>query len=187
MLFDEIEKAHPDVFNLLLQILDEGRLTDSHGKTVDFRNTVIIMTSNIGVTDNKSSIGFASSNDYETMHGNVERALKKFFRPEFLNRVDEIVVFNYLGKAETLKITELLCFGLVKRLRGTLNLRFTDKAIELLANVGFDKDYGARPLKRAIQRNVEDALAEQLLEGKISKGDIVVVDAQNNAITFYKQ
>ena len=187
VLFDEIEKAHPDVFNLLLQILDEGRLTDSHGKTVDFRNTVIIMTSNIGVTDNKSSIGFASSNDYETMHGNVERALKKFFRPEFLNRVDEIVVFNYLGKAETLKITELLCFGLVKRLRGTLNLRFTDKAIELLANVGFDKDYGARPLKRAIQRNVEDALAEQLLEGKISKGDIVVVDAQNNAITFYKQ
>ncbi len=188
VLFDEIEKAHPDVFNLLLQILDEGRLTDSHGKTIDFRNTVIIMTSNIGVTDTKvGGMGFAPTNDYNTMHDNVEKALKKFFRPEFLNRVDEIVVFNYLGKEETLKITELLCFGLVKRLRGTLNLRFTDKAIELLAAVGFDKDYGARPLKRAIQRYVEDALAEQLLEGKIAKGDTVVVDAQNNKISFYKQ
>ena len=188
VLFDEIEKAHPDVFNLLLQILDEGRLTDSHGKTVDFRNTVIIMTSNIGVSDAKGpTMGFTGGNDYQAMHDSVERALKKFFRPEFLNRVDEIVVFNYLGKAETLKITELLCFGLVKRLKGTLNLRFTDKAIELLANVGFDKDYGARPLKRAIQRNVEDALAEQLLEGKISKGDTVVVDAQNGKIVFYKQ
>ncbi|MBO5866855.1 MAG: AAA family ATPase, partial [Clostridia bacterium] len=187
VLFDEIEKAHPDVFNLLLQILDEGRLTDSHGKTVDFRNTVIIMTSNIGVTDTKTSMGFAPTNDYQAMHDSVERALKKFFRPEFLNRVDEIVVFNYLGREETLKITELLCFGLVKRLRGTLNLRFTDKAIQLLANVGFDKDYGARPLKRAIQRYVEDALAEQLLDGKIAKGDTVVVDAQNNKISFYKQ
>ena len=188
VLFDEIEKAHPDVFNLLLQILDEGRLTDSHGKTVDFRNTVIIMTSNIGVSDAKGpTMGFTGGNDYQAMHDSVERALKKFFRPEFLNRVDEIVVFNYLGKAETLKIIELLCFGLVKRLKGTLNLRFTDKAIELLANVGFDKDYGVRPLKRAIQRNVEDALAEQLLEGKISKGDTVVVDAQNGKIVFYKQ
>lgn len=188
VLFDEIEKAHPDVFNLLLQILDEGRLTDSHGKTIDFRNTVIIMTSNIGISDTKTpTMGFAGGNDYQTMHDNVEKALKKFFRPEFLNRVDEIVLFNYLGREETLKITELLCFGLVKRLRGTLELRFTDKAIEYLANVGFDKDYGARPLKRAIQRNVEDALAEQLLDGTISKGDTVVVDTQNGKIIFYKQ
>ena len=187
VLFDEIEKAHPDVFNLLLQILDEGRLTDSHGKTVDFRNTVIIMTSNIGVTDAKATMGFTGGDDYTAMHDSVEKALKKFFRPEFLNRVDEIVVFNYLGKEETLKITELLCFGLVKRLKGTLNLRFTDKAIELLANIGFDKDYGARPLKRAIQRHVEDALAEQLLYGAIAKGDTVVVDEQNGKITFYKQ
>lgn len=188
VLFDEIEKAHPDVFNLLLQILDEGRLTDSHGKTVDFRNTVIIMTSNIGISDTKTpTIGFAGNSNYEVMHNNVEKALKKFFRPEFLNRVDEIVLFNYLGREETLKITELLCFGLVKRLRGTLELRFTDKAIEYLANVGFDKDYGARPLKRAIQRNVEDALAEQLLTGTISKGNTVVVDTQNGKIIFYKQ
>ncbi len=188
VLFDEIEKAHPDVFNLLLQILDEGRLTDSHGKTIDFRNTVIIMTSNIGVTDGKgATMGFAGDNDYQTMRDNVEKALKKFFRPEFLNRVDEIVLFDYLGRQETLKITELLCFGLVKRLRGTLNLRFTDKAIEHVASVGFDKEYGARPLKRAIQRHVEDALAEQLLVGKIAKGDTVVVDVQNNKIIFYKQ
>ncbi len=189
VLFDEIEKAHPDVFNLLLQILDEGRLTDSHGKTIDFRNTVIIMTSNIGVSDCQKStgMGFAQQDEYTTMHDNVEKSLKKFFRPEFLNRVDEIVVFNYIGKAETLKITELLCFGLVKRLRGTLTLRFTDKAIEHIAGVGFDKDYGARPLKRAIQRHVEDALAEQLLTGVINKGDTVVVDVSNGKISFRKQ
>lgn len=187
VLFDEIEKAHPDVFNLLLQILDEGRLTDSHGKTVDFKNTVIIMTSNIGVSEQQSRIGFGQSDAYSAMRENVERALKSFFRPEFLNRVDEVVVFNYLGRKETLQITELLCFNLYKRLKGTVNLMFTDNAISAIADVGFDKDYGARPLKRTIQRKVEDPLAEKLLTGEISRGDKVVVDAVNKEIVFGKK
>jgi len=184
VLFDEIEKAHPDVFNLLLQILDEGRLTDSHGKTVDFKNTVIIMTSNIGVGDQQIKIGFGQSNDYTAMRDSVERALKNFFRPEFLNRVDEVVVFNYLGEAEALKITELLCSNLHKRLQGTVNLKFTDKAVRAIAKAGFDKEYGARPLKRTIQRKVEDALAEKILLGEVNQGDTVVVDAIGDAITF---
>ena len=187
MLFDEIEKAHPDVFNLLLQILDEGRLTDSHGKTVDFRNTVIILTSNIGISDSIApSLGFGQRDDYMTMRDSVERSLKKFFRPEFLNRVDEIVIFDYLSREETVKITELLCFGLYKRLKGVLNLRFTEEAINVLACEGYDKAYGARPLKRIIQRKVEDTLAEQLLTGEIKKGDTVIVDAMGDKIIFKK-
>ncbi len=187
VLFDEIEKAHPDVFNLLLQILDEGRLTDSHGKTVDFKNTVIILTSNVGVADKSSKIGFGKSNDYGAMRDNVERALKNFFRPEFLNRVDEVVVFNYLGRAETLKITELLCYNLHKRLKNIVNLLFTDAAISLIADSGFDKDFGARPLKRTIQRKVEDPLAEQLLVGSLHNGDSVIVDAKGGEIVFSKK
>lgn len=187
VLFDEIEKAHPDVFNLLLQILDEGRLTDSHGKTVDFRNTVIILTSNIGISDSIApSLGFGQRDDYMTMRDSVERSLKKFFRPEFLNRVDEIVIFDYLSREETVKITELLCFGLYKRLKGVLNLRFTEEAINVLACEGYDKAYGARPLKRIIQRKVEDTLAEQLLTGEIKKGDTVIVDAMGDKIIFKK-
>ena len=187
VLFDEIEKAHPDVFNLLLQILDEGRLTDSHGKTVDFKNTVIIMTSNIGVSEQQNKIGFAQVDEYAAMHDKVERALKNFFRPEFLNRVDEIVLFNYLGKKETLEITELLCYNLHKRLQGTVNLIFTDNAIDTIAAAGFDKEYGARPLKRTLQRTVEDPLAEKLLTGEINKGDSVVVDSRGSVITFTKR
>lgn len=187
VLLDEIEKAHPDVFNLLLQILDEGRLTDSHGKTVDFKNTVIIMTSNIGVSDASAKrIGFGQTDDYSQMRDNVERALKNFFRPEFLNRVDEVVVFNYLGEREILKIAELLCYGLHKRLLGTVNLSFTDNAIAAIAQAGFDKDYGARPLKRTIQRKVEDALAEKILTGEICQGDRVIVDAIGANIVFRK-
>lgn len=187
VLFDEIEKAHPDVFNLLLQIFDEGRLTDSHGKTVDFKNTVIILTSNVGVTDKSSKIGFGKNNDYVAMRDNVERALKNFFRPEFLNRVDEVVVFNYLGREETLKITELLCYNLHKRLKGIVNLLFTDAAISLIAESGFDKDYGARPLKRTIQRKVEDPLAEKLLLGEVHNNDSVIVDAKCGEIVFSKR
>lgn len=187
VLFDEIEKAHPDVFNLLLQILDEGRITDSHGKTVDFKNTVIIMTSNIGVSDQTCKIGFGQTDDYSAMRDNVERALKSFFRPEFLNRVDEVVVFNYLGRRETLKITELLCFNLHKRLKGIVNLLFTDSAIAAIAESGFDKDFGARPLKRTIQRKVEDPLAEKLLMGELKNSDSVIVDALNGEIVFSKK
>ena len=189
VLFDEVEKAHPDVFNLLLQILDEGRLTDSHGKTVDFRNTVIIMTSNVGVADVgvAANIGFTAKKDYADMRDKVERALKKFFRPEFLNRLDEIVVFDYLGEAETKQITKLLCLNLHKRLQGVIDLKFTEKAVLLIAKEGFHKEYGARPLKRAIQRKVEDALAEQMLEGRINRGDVVRVDADGDKIVFIKE
>ena len=187
VLFDEIEKAHPDVFNLLLQILDEGRLTDSHGKTVDFRNTVIILTSNIGISDTaNSSIGFGQQSDYSSMRDNVERALRKFFRPEFLNRLDEVVVFNYLSQAETERIADLLCYNLYKRLKGVLNLQFTDRSIKALASAGYNKNYGARPLKRTIQREIEDALAEKLLTGEINKGDKVLVDCIDGHITFKK-
>ncbi|MCH5152496.1 MAG: ATP-dependent Clp protease ATP-binding subunit [Clostridiales bacterium] len=185
VLFDEIEKAHPDVFNLLLQILDEGRLTDSHGKTVDFRNTVIILTSNIGIGElNSKSIGFGMQNDFTAMQDSIDRALRKFFRPEFLNRLDEIVTFNYLGTAEMARIAELMCFTLYKRLVGVINLQFTERAIQFLASDGYDRNYGARPLKRTIQRKVEDALAEKLLTGEISKGDNVRVDACDKQITF---
>ncbi len=187
VLFDEIEKAHPDVFNLLLQILDEGRLTDSHGKTVDFKNTVIIMTSNIGISDASiQKIGFGQTDNYSGMRDNVERALKNFFRPEFLNRVDEVVVFNYLGTQEILKISALLCYNLHKRLQGTVNLSFTDNAISAIAKAGFDKDYGARPLKRTIQRKVDDALAERILTGEVNQGDSVIVDAVGDNIIFRK-
>ena len=185
VLFDEIEKAHPDVFNLLLQILDEGRLTDSHGKTIDFRNTVIILTSNIGVTNSiPSAIGFGAVSDYQTMQNSIDRALRSFFRPEFLNRLDEIVTFNYLDRAEMEQIAELMCRSLHKRLKGTLNVRFTERAIAALAADGYDKNYGARPLKRAIQRKVEDALAEKLLTGEINKGDKVLVDYRDGEIIF---
>lgn len=185
VLFDEIEKAHPDVFNLLLQILDEGRLTDSHGKTVDFRNTVIIMTSNIGVSDVgvRQSVGFARD-DYGSMRDNVEAALKGFFRPEFLNRVDEVVIFNYLGKREAEQISTLLCFKLHKRLQGILDLVFTENAVRTIASHGFQKEYGARPLKRVIQREVEDPLAEKLLIGEFAKGDRIIVDSVCDEIVF---
>ena len=187
VLFDEIEKAHPDVFNLLLQILDEGRLTDSHGKTVDFRNTVIILTSNIGISDvGSSSIGFGQQNDYASMRDSIERALRKFFRPEFLNRLDEVVVFNYLTETEMERIADLLCYSLVVRLRGVLSLQFTARSIKALARSGYDKSFGARPLKRTIQREVEDALAEKLLVGEINKGDKVLVDCVDGRITFRK-
>ena len=185
VLFDEIEKAHPDVFNLLLQILDEGRLTDSHGKTVDFRNTVIILTSNIGINElNNTAIGFGSQNDFTAMQDSIDRALRKFFRPEFLNRLDEIVTFNYLSKAEMVCIADLMCFALYKRLLGIVNLQFTDRAIQFLANDDYDRNYGARPLKRTIQRKVEDALAEKLLTGEINKGDNVLIDACEGKIIF---
>ena len=188
VLFDEIEKAHPDVFNLLLQILDEGRLTDSHGKTVDFRNTVIIMTSNIGVSDVKTtSFGFLPTDSYNSMRANVEKALKAFFRPEFLNRVDEVVIFNYLGEEQANQIAELLCYKLHKRLTGILNLRFTDSAIHAIAKRGYQREYGARPLKRVLQREVEDPLAEKLLVGEFKKGDTIDVDVDvDGFIVFTK-
>ncbi|MBO5866649.1 MAG: AAA family ATPase, partial [Clostridia bacterium] len=183
VLFDEVEKAHVDVFNLLLQILDEGRLTDSHGKTIDFKNTVIIMTSNVGA-DSRASVGFGANN---TLQNNVHEALKKHFRPEFLNRVDEIVVFEHLTKDEIRQISKLLCQSLSNRLAGTIKLHFTNDAIDFLAQQGYDKEYGARPLKRTIQRMVEDKLAATLLRGEITSGDTVTVAVKCGGIDFVKE
>lgn len=183
VLFDEVEKAHPDIFNIMLQILDEGRLTDSHGKTVDFRNTIIILTSNIGA----SAVDDIERVTPEQLQQTINSALRQQFRAEFLNRIDEIVVFQHLSKDEAEQITKLLCLSLVNRLKGTIDLRFTENAIEYLATNGYDKEYGARPLKRLLQRCVEDSLAEKLLNGEILEGQIVTVQQDNNKLTFYME
>ncbi len=181
VLFDEIEKAHPDVFNTLLQILEEGRLTDSQGRSVDFRNTVLIMTSNLGTRDlRKSTLGFTKSDEavsYERMKATVNDALKEHFRPEFLNRVDETIVFHELSKHEVLQIVDLMIARTAELLEGQgIGLELTQDAKELLADRGYDPTLGARPLRRAIQRNIEDELSEKLLYKEFSAGQIVVVD-----------
>ncbi|MBQ1187039.1 MAG: ATP-dependent Clp protease ATP-binding subunit [Clostridia bacterium] len=179
VLFDEIEKAHPDVFNMLLQILDDGILTDSQGRNVNFKNTVIIMTSNIGarlITEKKKSMGFGESSSAEQDQAQIKdlvtEELKKEFRPEFLNRLDDIIVFHKLSREDILKIAYNMLNGLAKRCAGIgLDVQFDNSVAERVADVGFDAVYGARPLRRAIQSNVEDALSEKILEGKVSKED----------------
>ncbi len=179
VLFDEIEKAHSDVFNVLLQILDDGRLTDGQGRTVDFKNTVIIMTSNIG------SEVFATSGDTEEKIEEVIRALRRHFRPEFLNRVDDIVVFHPLTREHIRSIVDVQLKRLSNRLaEKKISLELTETARELLAQQGYDPTYGARPLKRAIQRLVLDPLAIEILEGRVREGDHVVVDTDNNHMVF---
>ena len=182
VLFDEVEKAHPDIFNSLLQILEEGRLTDSQGRKVDFKNTVIIMTTNLGTRDiNKGVLtGFQSSenitHDYSRMKAKVNEELKQHFRPEFLNRVDEVVVFPPLDKEQIKQIVDLMIANLAKRMEAQdMKLQITDKARELLADRGFDPVLGARPLRRAIQRDIEDALSERILFGDILPGQVVTV------------
>ena len=192
VLFDEIEKAHPDVFNMLLQILDDGRLTDSTGRTVDFKNTVIIMTSNVGAREivDPKKLGFGSSEesaarDYENMKKNVLSELKKTFRPEFLNRVDEIIVFHPLTRNEIGQIAQLMLKEVSARLKArNITVSYTDEAKEYIAEKGFDKTYGARPLKRAIQEMVEDRLAEEILDGRIKEGDTVKVDLEDGRLVF---
>ena len=182
VLFDEVEKAHPDIFNSLLQILEEGRLTDSQGRKVDFKNTVIIMTTNLGTRDiNKGVLtGFQSSenitHDYSRMKAKVNEELKQHFRPEFLNRVDEVVVFPPLDKEQIKQIMDLMIANLAKRMEAQdMKLQITDEARELLADRGFDPVLGARPLRRAIQRDIEDALSERILFGDILPGQVVTV------------
>ncbi|PYG87986.1 ATP-dependent Clp protease ATP-binding subunit ClpC [Ruminiclostridium sufflavum DSM 19573] len=184
LLFDEIEKAHPDIFNILLQILEDGRLTDSQGRVVDFRNTIIIMTSNVGartITEPKR-LGFSVATDeseknYEDMKKNVMGELKKTFRPEFLNRIDDIIVFHPLTEENIKEIVKLMLEVLVKRLKQIdINLEVSDETKSYLAKKGFDPIFGARPLRRAISSMLEDMLAEEMLEGKIKAGDIVRVD-----------
>ena len=182
VLFDEIEKAHPDIFNSLLQILEEGRLTDGQGRVVDFKNTVIIMTTNLGTKDiSGTPIGFSSSNDtatgYDRMRGKVVEELKKSFKPEFLNRVDETIVFPQLSPAELLQIVDLFIKRLSERLMDRdLTVELTQSAKEQLIKVGFDPSLGARPLRRAVQHDIEDALSEKILHGELSAGDHVHAD-----------
>ncbi|NLK88454.1 MAG: ATP-dependent Clp protease ATP-binding subunit [Clostridiaceae bacterium] len=191
LLFDEIEKAHPDVFNILLQILEDGRLTDSQGRLVDFRNTVIIMTSNVGgrmITEPKR-LGFIVGDDtvknYEDMKNNVMGELKKTFRPEFLNRVDDIIVFHPLDEEDIKKIVGVMLEVLVKRLaQNGITLLVSDEAKEHLAKKGFDPVFGARPLRRSIQSMVEDKLAEHMLEGSVKEGDTVKVSFADDKLEF---
>ncbi|SFN24377.1 ATP-dependent chaperone ClpB [Dokdonella immobilis] len=184
ILLDEVEKAHSDVFNVLLQVLDDGRLTDGQGRTVDFRNTVIVMTSNLGSQFIQEMSG-DSEEQYTQMKASVMGVVQAHFRPEFINRLDEIVVFRSLDKAQIRKIARIQTEYLGKRLaERQLKLEISDKAIDLLGNVGFDPVYGARPLKRAIQQQLENPLARQILEGQFQPGDTVHVDAQGGQIVF---
>ncbi|MDE6959326.1 MAG: ATP-dependent Clp protease ATP-binding subunit [Lachnospiraceae bacterium] len=190
ILFDEIEKAHPDVFNILLQVLDDGHITDSQGRKVDFKNTVIIMTSNAGAGSiiSPKKLGFASvenaKQDYEFMKNSVMEEVKKIFRPEFLNRIDEIIVFHALQKEEIAQIAGLLLKELEKRCENQMSVKvsFKDSVRKWLADTGYDVKYGARPLKRAIQNKLEDQLADEILEGRIQEGDQVDVKAVNGKL-----
>ena len=189
VLLDEIEKAHPEVFNILLQVLEDGRLTDSKGRTVDFRNTLIIMTSNVGADTIKknTTLGFVAGNDaernYNNMKDKVLAELKKTFRPEFLNRVDDLIVFHQLDEAHIAKIVDLMVEELRKRLKEQdVDFELTDRAKKFLAKEGYDPAYGARPLRRAIQKHIEDRLSEELLKGTISKGDAVIIDEMDGEL-----
>jgi len=189
VLFDEVEKAHPDIFNSLLQILEDGHLSDAQGRVVDFKNTVIIMTTNLGSKDIGKSVatGFQSTEsgtmDYEEMKAHVNRELKQHFRPEFLNRVDDLIVFPQLSKPEVRQIVDLMIARLDKRLvEQNLSIELTDAAKELLAERGFDPVLGARPLRRAVQRDIEDALSEKILFGEIATGSHILVDAQGEGL-----
>jgi ATP-dependent Clp protease ATP-binding subunit ClpC len=189
VLFDEVEKAHPDVFNALLQILEDGRLTDAQGRSVDFKNTVLIMTSNLGTADlRKANVGFAKSSEavtYERMKAKVHEALKAHFRPEFLNRIDEIVVFHELNRDEVVQIVDLMTKRTARQLEAQgMGLELTPAAKALLAEKGYDPTLGARPLRRAIQQLVEDPLSERILWKEFRVGETVIVDVENGEIVF---
>ena len=195
VLFDEIEKAHQDVFNMLLQVLDDGRLTDGKGKTVNFKNTVLIMTSNVGATrlDKQNTIGFAQANqvekqEYDRMKEIIEEELKQTFRPEFLNRVDDIIIFSALQPENIRAIVDLMVKELVERMKGLeIDIEITDKAADYIGNRGFDKVYGARPLERTLQSMIEDDLAEEILRGDIERNDKILIDYDDEKIVFQKK
>jgi ATP-dependent Clp protease ATP-binding subunit ClpC len=193
VLFDEIEKAHPDIFNSLLQVLEDGRLTDSQGRVVDFKNTIIIMTTNLGTRDisRSVSLGFTNASDalgnYERMKAKVSEELKNHFRPEFLNRIDDIVVFHQLTENEIIQIVDLMITNLDERLRARdMGIELTVEAKSLLAARGYDPLLGARPLRRCIQREIEDVLSEKILFGDVKAGEITLVDVkeENGEKTF---
>ncbi|HLC23082.1 MAG TPA: AAA family ATPase, partial [Dehalococcoidia bacterium] len=188
ILMDEIEKAHPDVFNILLQMMDDGRLTDGHGRIVDFRNTVIIMTSNLGTQEfQRGGLGFArdTSSERKKVKAAVEDAVKKAFRPEFLNRLDEMIVFHQLTEEDLRKVVELLAKDVEKRLQEQkITLELTPEAKSWLVKEGFDPVFGARPLKRAITRYIENPLSNKVLSGEVKEGDSVLVEAGESGLTF---
>ena len=191
ILFDEIEKAHPDVFNTLLQILDDGRLTDAQGHQVDFKNAVVIMTSNLGTRDIQKGpgIGFATGGDdamsYEKMRDKVMEELKKSFRPELLNRIDEVIVFHALSRENVKEIVDLLLKRVREQLKAKdVEIELTDAAKDVLAEKGYDVSLGARPLRRTIQRMVEDQLSEKLLNKEFKAGETIIVDARDGEIVF---
>jgi len=182
ILLDEIEKAHPDVFNILLQVLDEGHLTDNYGRVIDFKNTVVIMTSNVGAKDitKGKSLGFATGDirgNFERIAEKVKEEMSHVFNPEFLNRLDDVIVFHPLSKQQISQIVGVMVQEVQKRLgEEELTLRLTEAAADFLAKNGFDENFGARPLKRAIQRFIEDPLSEKILLGEFAKGDEIEVD-----------
>ena len=189
ILFDEVEKAHPDVFNVLLQILDDGRLTDSKGRVINFKNTIIIMTSNVGASQIKkmSNFGFTSSDDdgYDNMKDNINEALREQFKPEFLNRLDDIIIFRKLTKEEAAQICRKIIDGLAKRLSlRNVRLEVTDEAMQKLVEEGYNDLYGARPLKRIIQKRIEDRLSDEILAGHVLPGETVYVELNDNELTF---
>ena len=196
VLFDEVEKAHPDVFNIMLQILDEGFITDSLGRKIDFRNTVIIMTSNIGsrqLKDFGTGVGFATGTKILNQESEnkqvIEGALKKFFSPEFLNRIDDIIVFNSLEKQDIVNILEIQMKKMLKRIEDLgYKIELSTEAKEFIAEQGFDSKFGARPLQRAIQKYLEDPLAEEILKGDIKEGATVNIelDKENNLLKVQK-
>ena len=192
LLFDEIEKAHPDVFNILLQVLDDGQITDAHGRKVSFKNTVIIMTSNCGAANIMSPkrLGFGASSDakanYEQMKAKVMEDVKQSFKPEFLNRIDETIVFHALTKEDMKQIVTLLAKTLVERCRTQMEieLHIRDSVKAYIVETAYDPKYGARPLRRMIQSKIEDALAEEILAGRIKRGDRVEVGLKKKEIVF---
>ncbi len=193
ILLDEIEKAHSDIFNILLQVMEDGRLSDNLGHTVDFRNTVLIMTSNLAAKQisRDAHLGFQTGDGgsipYEEMKTRVLSELKRYFRPEFLNRLDEVIVFHPLSKEDIKKIVELMLDEVKELLREKdINLKISDKAKTLIAQEGYDPDFGARPLRRAIQRLIENSLSEEILQGKFKEGDAILVNVQKEHMVFTK-
>ena len=183
ILFDEIEKAHQDVFNILLQVLEDGRLTDGHGRTVDFRHSIIIMTSNLG-SQYLRNLDPEDRPAFELVRAQIQEELRRTLRPEFLNRIDEIIVFRPLSRADLEKIVDLALAGLSNRLAGlNVNLEITQEAKDYLAREGYNPDFGARPLRRLIQRSVENPISRELLAGEFREGETVVVDAKGGEIT----
>jgi ATP-dependent Clp protease ATP-binding subunit ClpC len=189
VLLDEIEKAHPDVYNILLQVIEDGQLTDSFGRQVDFKNTVLIMTSNVGARQmkpGKGGLGFVEEEpSVKDIAGKVKEEMKKVFNPEFLNRIDETIIFNPLSRAEMKQILQIMTLDLEQRLRDLeIQFDYTDAARDFLIEQGFDSNLGARPLRRAIQTYLEDPLSEKLLTGEVKKGFLIHIDTGNGKLKF---